>query len=143
VDCDAVKSLYLFNERVDRLDRTALAKRMQGTTYKLDYDRMMKRQWISLDGVTEDDVDAFVLNLRVLIQDEPDRISIRCLANDVYSLSHIPTDLHDQFTQARQDWQTYIDGESVFTHPDEPRNFENRELFDVLLYALIKKLHRC
>jgi len=126
----------LFNERVERLDRTALAKRME-KPHTLDYDRMMKRQWISIDGVTEDDVDAFVCNLRLLIQDEPDRISIRCLANEVYSLSDVPDDLRDRFTQARERWPSYMDEESIFKHPDEPRNFQNNELFDVLLYGVL------
>ena len=63
------RAFVFFNERVDRLNRSALAKRMATPHYRLDYNRMMNREWISAEGITEDDVDAFVLNVRLLIQD--------------------------------------------------------------------------
>ena len=72
-------SLQLFNERVDRLDRCSLAKRMdENPHYQLNYEKMINRQWVSIDGISEDEIDSFVLNVRLLIQDN-DGFSIRCL----------------------------------------------------------------
>ncbi len=42
-------ALVLFNERVDRLDRSALAKSMEQPQYHVDCERIVKREWISLE----------------------------------------------------------------------------------------------
>ena len=130
-------TLSLFNKRVERLERTMLARRMDDNPrYTLKFDAMLRREWVAIDGVTEDDVDAFVLNLRLLIQDT-DKISIRCLYKDVYSLPNAPGDLRARFIGARNDWQKFRDAQSVFVHPVEQRNFQQGELFDVLLYGVL------
>lgn len=127
--------LRLFNERVDRLDRCKLAKRMdENPHYKLDYEQMIKRQWISVDDITEDDIDAFVLNVRLLIQDN-DGFSIRCLAEEVYSQNDVPDELKDEFHEHRQKWHDYRESSSIVKHLKEDRNFKNGELFDILLYG--------
>ena len=69
---------------------------MSDPHYQLDYERMMQREWISVDGVTEDDVDAFVLSFRCLTQDR-DGFSIRRLAEDVYASPSVPGELKDRF----------------------------------------------
>lgn len=127
--------LHLFNERVDRLDRCKLAKRMdENPHYKLDYEQMIKHQWISVDDITEDDIDAFVLNVRLLIQDN-DGFSIRCLAEEVYSQNDVPDELKDEFHEHRQKWRDYRESSSIIKHLKEDRNFKNGELFDILLYG--------
>jgi len=127
--------LHLFNERVDRLDRCKLAKRMdEDPHYKADYEQMVKRQWISVDGITEDDIDAFVLNVRPLIQDN-DGYSIHCLAKGVYSRNDVPDNLKDEFKNHRKKWRDYIKSPSIFKHYQEDRNFSSKELFDILLYG--------
>ena len=98
--------LFLFNERMERLERCKLTKIMENPNYKLDYDRMMERQWISINGIEEDDVDAFILNLRLLIQDR-DGFSIRRLAEDIYADSTLPQTLRDKFTEKRAIWNEY------------------------------------
>jgi hypothetical protein len=129
-----MRALILFNERVERLIRSDLAKRMENPHYTLDYERMMRREWISADGVTEDAVDAFVLNVRLLVQDR-DGFSIRCLANDVYAQSSVPAELRDRFAQQRRIWHEHRERPSVFKHFTKDRNFTNGELFDVLMYG--------
>lgn len=128
------RALILFNERVDRLDRSSLAERMANPHYQLDYNRMINREWISADGVTEDDVDAFILNVRLLVQDG-DGISVRELATSIYSDSNVPRELQDQFAKDRQRWRNHIDENSVIGHLTEKRNFTTGELFDLLLYG--------
>ena len=127
--------LYLFNERVDRLDRCKLTKRMdENPNYKLEYEQMIKSQWISVKDITEDDIDAFVLNVRLLIQDN-DGFSIRCLAEDVYSRNDVPDNLKDEFNNHRKKLSDYIESSSIFKHYQENRNFRNGELFKILLYG--------
>lgn len=129
--------LEKFNGRVERLDRSDLARRMdENPAYTLDFEPMLRRRWIALNGVSEGHVEAFVLNLRVLIQ-KTDGCSIRCLANKVYNGTSVPTDLRDRFTQARVEWQKFGDELSVFFHPDEHRNFGKHELFDILLNGVL------
>jgi hypothetical protein len=128
-------AIILFNERVERLNRCKLAKRMEENPhYTLNYDLMMKRQWISIDGVTEDDVDALVLNIRPLIQDN-DGYSIRCLAESVYQNSNAPNDLSTKFIEQRKKWCDYMQSPSIIAHFQENRNFTNGELFNIILYG--------
>ena len=136
-----IRALTLFNERVDRLMRSDLAKRMANPQYTLDYEKMIRREWISVDGVTEDTVDAFVLNIRLLVQDQ-DGFSIRCLAENVYSHDSVPDDLRSHFDQHRQRWREYIDSESIYRHPLENRSLANGEIFDVLMYGGLAHVNR-
>lgn len=128
-------ALILFNERIDRLNRCRLAKRMEENPhYKLNYDLMMKRQWVAIDDVTEDDIDALVLNIRLLIQDN-DGYSIRCLAEKVYQTNDIPSDLKIKFNKQVEKWRVYIQSPSIISHFKEKRNFTNEELFNIILYG--------
>lgn len=81
--------LILFNEKVDRLEKCRLTQRMATPHYEIQYDKLLERNWVAADGVTEDDVDAFVLNIRLLIQDR-DGFSIRRLWEDIYQQPQIP-----------------------------------------------------
>jgi hypothetical protein len=136
-----VRALILFNERVDRLTRSDLAQRMEKPHYTLDYEKMMKRDWISADGVTEDAVDAFVLNVRLLVQDQ-DGFSIRRLADDVYAESSVPANLRGRFAGQRERWREHIEQPSMFKHFTEDRNFTNGELFDILMYGGLAHANR-
>lgn len=129
-----IRALILFNERVDRLTRSDLAIQMENPKYKLDYERIMQREWISINGVTEDAVDAFVLNVRLLIQNQ-DGFSIRSLANDVYTDSSVPSNLKDRYDTQRVKWREHIEQSSMFKHFTEDRNFTNGELFDIIMYG--------
>jgi len=136
-----LQAIVLFNERVDRLDRTALTQRMENPHYRLDYNRMINQEWISADGVTEDAVDAFVLNVRLLIQDG-DGFSIRRIGEDIYAQNYVPSDLRDRFNEQRRRWCKHRQQRSMFKHFTEDRNFSNGELFDVLLYGGIAHANR-
>lgn len=129
-----IQALSLFNERVERLARSALAKRMASPHYTLDYKKMMRREWISADGLTEDAVDAFVLNVRLLVQDQ-DGFSIRRLAEDVYDQDSVPADMRSRFAEQRRKWREHVELPSVCKHFGEDRNFTNGELFKVLMYG--------
>lgn len=110
--------LVLFYERIDRFDRSSLAKRMANPHYTLNYNRMINREWISADRVTEDDINTFVLNVRLLVQDG-DGISIRELAKNIYSAPNVPQNFRKQFVKDRKRWQEHIAQASAIGHPSE------------------------
>jgi hypothetical protein len=128
-------ALNLFNERIERLNRCKLAQRMEeNPNYTLNPDLVMKRQWIAIDGVTEDDVDALVLNIRLLIQVK-DACSIQYLAKKVYQNGNAPNDLIVKFDEQREKWCEYKQRPSIISHLKDNRNFTNEELFDIIFYG--------
>jgi hypothetical protein len=116
------RSLILFNERVERLLRSTLARRIGNPTFTLSYKKVIDPDWICFDGVTEDAVDAFVLHIRVLLQ-ERDGISIKCLAKGVYADQAIPKDLRDRFGQAKDRWDRYLIKNPLIKHFSVQRHF--------------------
>jgi hypothetical protein len=134
---EQIQTLELCNERVARLERKELARRVtENPSYTLNFMEMLRREWPALDGVTEEAVDAFVLNLRLLIQNT-DGISIRCLWDKVYSGPNVPVSLRDAFADARQDWSDYRAADSVFLHPVTAQKLSQGELFDILTYGML------
>jgi hypothetical protein len=127
-----ISPLILFNEKVDRLDRCALTKRMATPKYVIQYDKVMDRQWIAFDNISEDDLDAFVLNLRLLIQNR-DGFSIKCLS-DLYK-GEASENLIMEFEEQRKKWNDYRSSLSLLNNPDSPEKLSNGELFDILFYG--------
>jgi hypothetical protein len=132
--------IYLFNDKVDRLDRCRLAKRMETPQYHLEYEKMVNRDWSAADGVTEDDIDAFALNLRLLIQ-ERDGFSFRQLYKEYYSNRAVPEEIRIKYEQEIISWDEYQGTPSIFGHPNEERNFLNKELFEILFYGGIAHMN--
>lgn len=128
-----IMSLILFNEKVDRLERCRLTRRMATPRYKIQYDKIMNREWIAFDDVSEDDVDSFVLNLRLLIQPK-DCFSIKCISK-IYKKDGIPKELSKAFDEQEQSWETYRNSMSVLTNPNGSDKMSNGDLFDILLYG--------
>jgi hypothetical protein len=124
--------LILFNEKVDRLERCALTKRMATPRYVIQYDKIMNREWIAFDNISEDDLDAFVLNLRLLIQDS-DGFSIRCLSK-LYK-DDAPKDFATEFDEQRNKWNSYRSSPSLLFKPGGTEKLSNGELFDILFYG--------
>ena len=127
-----ITPLILFNEKVDRLDRCALTKRMATPKHVIQNDKIMDRQWIAFDNISEDDLDAFVLNLRLLIQDR-DGFSIRCLSK-LYK-DQAPEDLVTAFEEQRNKWNDYKSSLSLLTKPGATEKLSNGDLFDILFYG--------
>ncbi len=128
-----IMPLILFNEKVNRLERCRLTKRMATPRYKIQYNKIMNLEWISCDDVSEDDVDAFVLNLRLLIQ-RRDGFSIECLSK-IYKKDGIPKELSGAFDEQSQSWETYRSLKSVLIKPGGSEKLSNGELFDIILYG--------
>jgi hypothetical protein len=125
--------LNLFNEKVARLEGSKLAVRMANPKYKLQYEKIMNREWIGADGITPDDVDAFILNLRFLLQDG-DGFSIRCLSK-IYSESDVLTEYRSQFDTQRTKLNEHWAHPSLIGKLDRSGNYTNKELFDIIVYG--------
>ena len=125
--------LILFNEKVNRLDNCRLTKRMENPHYKIQHDKIMNLDWIAVDGVLPDDVDAFVLNLRFLIQDR-DGFSIRCLSK-IYEKDEVPEELSAAFAEQRQIWKTHLNSMSLLKKPGGIEKYSNEDLFNILFYG--------
>jgi hypothetical protein len=125
--------LELFNEKVARLEKSNLAVRMANPHYKLQYERIINREWIAADGITPDDVDAFILNLRLLLQDR-DGFSIRCLS-EIYSQSDVSMEYRYQFDAQRAKLNEHWAHPSVIGKPDHSGNYTNKELFEIIVYG--------
>jgi len=123
----------LFNEKVDRLERCQLTNRMATPKYIVQAEEVMNREWIAFDNISEDDLDAFVLNLRLLIQDR-DGFSIRCLAK-LYEKDEVPRDLSEAFEEQRGKWKTYRSTSSLLIKPGGGDKLTNGELFDIMFYG--------
>jgi hypothetical protein len=125
--------LILFNEKVDRLERCRLTNRMTTPRYVIQHDKIMNREWIAFDDVSEDDVDAFVLNLRLLIQPR-DGFSIECLSK-IYNGDDIPKELSKNFEEQIQIWETHKNLMSLLIKPGSNDKLSNGDLFNILLYG--------
>jgi hypothetical protein len=125
--------LILFNSKADRLDNCRLSKRMANQHYHIQHDKIMNLDWVAVDGVSQDDVDAFVCNLRLLIQDR-DGFSIRCLSK-LYEQEEVPHELSDAFNKERQKWKTHFNSETLFLKPDSDVKYSNEELFNIIFYG--------
>lgn len=128
-----ITPLILFNNKVDRLDNCRLAARMANQHYHIQHDKIMNLDWVAVDGVNQDDIDAFVCNLRLLIQDR-DGFSIRCISK-LYNQESVPSDLSDSFNQERQKWKKHLESKSLFLKPDNDEKYSNNELFNIILYG--------
>ena len=78
-------------------------------------------------------LDAFVLNLRLLIQDR-DGFSIRCLAK-LYKEDGVPKNLAMAFDEQRKKWKNYRSSLSLLIKPGGTEKLSNGELFDILFYG--------
>jgi hypothetical protein len=126
-------ALKLFNEKVSRLEASRLAQRMSNPKYQIQYDKVASGQWIAADGIEPDDVDAFVLNLRLLVQDN-DGFSIRCLSK-LYGEADVASVLQAQFQEHHNRLSSHLDRPSPIGRPGGNGNYTNRQLFDVIMYG--------
>jgi hypothetical protein len=125
--------LQLFIEKVNRLERSRLAMRMQNASYTIQGDHVYKLNWIAVNGVSEDDLDAFVMNLRLLIQDK-DGFSIRCISK-LFKKGNNCQKISAEFEELRHEWKTLLNQTTIFEKPGNQLNYTNDELFNILVYG--------
>jgi hypothetical protein len=120
--------LALFNEKADRLLATRLARDGTKLTITWEQDKPLV---VELEGLDDEAVDAVVLTARFFIQDQPDRVSFRSLA-EIYEKPSIPAELAEHFRKQREKLNGHLDAQSPITF-NVPRT--RREVFDTFVYG--------
>jgi len=103
---DQQRRLQLFNEKADKLLRQPLL-RVGTVSLKLEWDAETNELRHTLAGVSETDIDAFVLTARLFVQDQ-DGISFRRIV-EIYDDPDVPWSMADRFRDAREKWTAYLD----------------------------------
>ncbi len=124
--------LMLFNERADRLRESSFLKWLNKSQKKPRKQDIDVGRWLSYEGLRPDDLDAFCLNLRLLIQDR-DGYSINCLSNLYEILPETVEEARTLFKQERKKLNDYLEERSFIQI--EVRNLSNRDVFNILFYG--------
>ena len=136
---DARESCRLFHERLKRILRCRLIREIERTQLMVEiWERPNGRLELVLPKIEEDDLDAFLLNYRLLQQDK-DRISIRNMSSTIESLTLAPQTKTD-FETLRKSFNAYLDEPPEMQVLGEPK--DKRALIDTLLYGVYAHLDK-
>lgn len=127
------KYLFNFNEITQKLENSRLAQRMAKRHYKGDIMKLRNGNWICVDGVGQEAIDAFVLKFRLLIQDR-DGFSIQKHRKELYQ-PPAPQKLLSQLESITDQIKTYEDMEIAHVNPSTNQHFTKKSLFDTLFYG--------
>lgn len=138
-------TLTVFNEKVERLEATGLAAflgrdmpNVTMTAEDISWTResavrltMTGRIRSSLDNVTQDQIDAFVLTYRMFIQTN-DRVSLTSLAK-TYGREWMPIEAAESFREAMTQVDDYLDSTPTVEFGEGP--VTRRHLVDTIIYG--------
>ncbi|GEM_PF-3223716 len=126
------ETLKIFIERAERVLRSGLVQNV--LSHQLGY----SMKWKIGEGITiqypdchEDDRDAFVLSLRLFIQNN-DTISIHNVSQIIETLP-VSNTVKEPFRQQRAELNRYLDSNPMFTAFGEPKNY--RDLLNTFVYG--------
>jgi hypothetical protein len=128
----AIATLDLFAEKADRLAELSLAQEIL-KSYRASVRWVRGEPWTSeYSGPAGEAVDAYMLTLRMLIQDnEP--ISLRNMRR-LYREARIPAPLADQFDEACAELNAFLDADTNLAI-EEGRQLTYRDIFEVFVYG--------
>ena len=127
-----IVTLELFAEKAGRLGELSLAQEIL-KSYRASVRWAKGEPWTGeYSGPAEEAVDAYILTLRVLIQDnEP--ISLRNMRR-LYRAEPIPASLADQFDEACAELNAFLDTDTNLAI-EEGRQLTYRAIFEVFVYG--------
>jgi len=124
--------LQNFNERAHHLLESPLAKKVLLGELKCSF------SWKAGEGIEisspdyeKNDLDAFILTLRLFVQNN-EAISLQNLQN-AYDASTVSQDLKDSITRSRADLNAFLDSRMIFQWPDGAQTY--REHFETVMYG--------
>lgn len=127
---ESIKTLRLFNEKVDTLKRLSFVKMvfMQDTGVQVS---VSQRERIKVErlGPNEESISAFVLTFRYFIQDN-ERISFRNFAK-LYNELPISHRIKEDFNNIRKSINNFLDSKSTVNI----ENSTNRYIMEVFVYG--------
>lgn len=129
---EAISTLKLFNEKVDRLINSRFVKHIQEKGLKVSMKSSQgKKVDISHTLPDQDAIDAFTLTVRFFIQDnEPS--SLNNMAG-LYNEIPVSTDIKDDFNYTRDKLNSELDKKSMFNFKN--KHLTKREIFDTFIYG--------
>lgn len=122
-----------FNLRASRLDASRFLQwvRTRGNKQP-DMRELLAGSWLPYEGLHREDVDSFVLNLRVLIQDQ-DGFSIRCLGKVYETFPDDYFQVKQLFNKFHSGLQAYLSAKSFISIGGS--SFTHKQLLDTILYG--------
>ncbi len=130
---DAIETLRLFNAKVERLQSSSLVAILvqQGSRLTLSWTAETSLLQLALSGPTAEQVDAFVLTMRLFMQDK-DRISLRNVAR-LYESLRVSEDLKKYYAMHLANLNKFLDGHAfIAIDGDRPTR---REVLETVLYG--------
>ena len=128
---EALETLLLFAEKADRLGELSLVdevmKKLSGTAKWVDGEGWSD-EYIGPNG---ESVEAFVLTLRLFIQDN-ERISLQNMSR-LYKELPLGSSLSERFEQQRTELNGFLDTETNLSIVEGKLTY--REIFDIFLYG--------
>lgn len=125
--------LEQFNARASRLETSRFLAwiRTRGNKQP-DMRELLSGTWLPYEGLHREDIDSFVLNLRIIIQDR-DGFSIRCLGKIYEKFSDDLSQAKSIFKNFENELQTYLSSKSFLGVGGS--SFTRRQLLDTILYG--------
>lgn len=130
----SLDGLRLFNEKADRLLSSKFWKTFlrEGTGISI---RFYRKGTITVTrrGPDQDEIEAFILTLRFFVQDN-ETSSFRNLA-DAYEILPISQEAKQEFSNARDALNSYLDSSLPFKVTLYGKTYTNREILEVFVYG--------
>jgi hypothetical protein len=127
-----LEAIHLFEQRLMLISKSRLAYRLSRETLAVDiWKRPSGKFEAVFPSADDDDVAAFVLHLRLLIQDN-DRISVRRISRMLPQLA-LTKDCRSKFEKIRTRLNTWLNSQPIGTIRNFPKT--NRELLNTFLYG--------
>jgi hypothetical protein len=142
-----LEALQRFNGKVERLERSKFAQRFADDVPNVSANvasiisvedagpgslTITCNIRSDLDDFDEEEIDAFLLTLRLFSQDN-DSISLRNMAA-IYAADWMPSEAKERFDEARAAVNAFLDDESVISLEDG-RPLRTSEIVDVVVYG--------
>lgn len=132
------KQLSDFNSQAEKLLNSPFVKEVLLGEVKCSFSwEAGNGMEISSTDINENDLDAFILNLRFFVQNN-EKISIGNLAK-AYDESDFPQDLKDSVRVARNQLNDFLDSSMVFQWPDGADTY--REHFNIIMYGALAHMN--
>jgi hypothetical protein len=143
-----VEVLRLFNEKVERLESTGLARFLEEDmpNVSMTVNRMISSKQdgpnfefvgvirSTLDNVDQDHIDAFVLTYRMFVQ-KNDRVSLVALSK-IYERDSMPAEAAESFREATSEVETYL-ASTLDVEFSPGQAVTRRHLVDTILYGAL------
>jgi hypothetical protein len=123
----------LFIEKAEKLELSSFWKWLRDNRFNANMDNIIAGDWLSYKDFNRDSLDAFSLNLRLLINDQ-DGISIRSIGEMSQQWPRKYDDLKENIAIERAKLKAYLEDKAL-VQIFENKETTNYDVFDVVMYG--------